>query len=235
MSLKFAVASLAVLCLLATPAAVVYPDCHDTTYCEHVVSELVDMYWDEPYNNTVDYLVNVDYRPRPENNPSLASTDIGEAAGLWRNVRYKGVTLWFNPRDMGITDEKAERYDQTNVISWLGIRDHNLKARVTAWPVSAGSKEIEEADMAFNYYINYVVHAEIADNPDSYCLKAMAAHEWGHFAGLEDARPDFCDGQYTRYTMFKTPWSGTANCAKETLECEDKFALHHTYTVLNQE
>ena len=79
MSLKFAVASLVALCLLATPATVVYSDCHDTTYCEHVVSALADMYWDEPYNNTVDYLVNVDYRPRPENNPSLASTDVSEA------------------------------------------------------------------------------------------------------------------------------------------------------------
>lgn len=231
--MKIAVASLAAICLLAAVCVNVYTDCHDSMYCEHVVKELVDMYWDKPNNNTVNYKINVDYNPRDEN-PNLGGTsDVQDGAALWNNLEYKGITVPYKALANGITQAKAERYDGENVVSWLGVRDHNLKARCVSWPVAEGSKEIEESDIMFNYYIDYVVHAQIGSNPNKYCLTAMAAHEFGHFAGLEDARPGFCDTEYSKYTMYKTPYKGTKNCKKETLECEDKFALHHTYTVLN--
>ncbi len=227
--------AVAVLFTLAI-SVMVYAHCHNTLYCEHVVTHLCDMYWDEPYNNTVHYSINVVYQPDTQD-PNLGNGDITAASALWENLLYQGIRIPFNPKiapgTAATTERKSEVMDDHNVVSWLSIRDHTIKARTTAWPDPDNEDRIVEADIAFNYYINFSAHADIGNNSGHYCLKAIAAHEFGHFAGLLHAKDMYCDSEYSRYTMWHRPSTGTTGCAWESLECEDKYALHHTYTVMN--
>ncbi len=59
----------------------------------------------------------------------------------------------------------------------------------------------------------------------NHCMRNTLSHEFGHFAGLRDVYVTQCS-EYQRYTM---NGATNQNHDKETLECEDKFALHHKY------
>ena len=96
---------------------------------------------------------------------------------------------------------------------------------------------MKEADMAFNYYDDWSTHADSDD--DKFCIKDVATHEFGHTAGLDDVYYDSTktsgEGNcphWAAYTMHgKSDGHDAHN--KESLECEDKWALWRKYGLVD--
>ena len=223
---KSVVSSLAVLWVLAM-SVIVYAHCHDSAQCEEVQADLVKYYWDKQYNNTVKYYVNPDHIFQPS-----LTTDVNAAAVTWTNIEYQGIRIPFNLSFMGTTEQfEPDVDDGLNVVGWLGMSNEPNTLAYCQRSTYQSSHELIEVDIIFNYYIEFNTHA--ACDTDEYCIKATASHEFGHFAGLLHVESiDGCNAEYSRYTMWKDQPTGPA-VEYESLECEDKWALHYTYTVLN--
>ena len=211
-------------------ATFAYAHCHTTAACEKVQEHMVLFYWDTPDGNTAKYYVNPDH---PEK-PSLTD-DVNEAAGYWRNIEFLNVVVPFNPEYMDETEGfEPDEFDGLNVLGWKGILDKNGNpsdelAYTRQW-THDGTNELDEADIAFNYYQPLQAHATCQMN--EYCLQATAAHEFGHFAGMDHVETvDGCVSHHSNYTMWEQQSIGSRSL--EDLKCEDKWALHYTYTVLH--
>lgn len=215
-------------------AGFVYADCHNSEQCEDLIGDnIVNEYWDKEYNNTVHYKINTGYNPQYQ---ISLSGDIPNASNKWHNLLYKGVRIPFNPtRQSPDTTKIAGTQDDTNVVSWKSGLPWATLAQAYQWHVSGtNNKEFAEVDIGFNYQRTFTYHANLGQFPNAYCLLAVATHEFGHFAGLGDAKAQHnCPTQYIRYTMWANQAVGTGGCPVESLECEDKWALWYTYTVIH--
>ena len=139
----------------------------------------------------------------------------------------KGFRIPFNPtRQSPDTTKIAGTQDDTNVVSWKSGLPWATLAQAYQWHVSGtNNKEFAEVDIGFNYQRTFTYHANLGQFPNAYCLLAVATHEFGHFAGLGDAKAQHnCPTQYIRYTMWANQAVGTGGCPVESLECEDKWA-----------
>ena len=92
---------------------------------------------------------------------------------------------------------------------------------------------IDEFDIAINYYYPWKKHGQSGTN--KYCLRDTLTHEFGHAAGLIDVlyRPTETSGigncpHWERYTMHGRS-QGHDTHGRESLECEDKWALWKKY------
>lgn len=207
--------------------------CHDSDPCEKVELRLWrEVRWEKPFNNRVDYRTNT--TSHGENMPNFV-TDTTEAAKQWKETYFDGDYIPFYPRHLGSTTllpAEDEETDGTNVVGWKGLgQDADDPLAVTyIWRFMIWRTRIKEADIGLNYYKNLETHADC--ETDDYCLRAIMAHEFGHFSGLwhvtpEDAEDDECEAHYPRYTMY-------AKLSKdkhdfESLECEDKWAHRKNY------
>ncbi len=230
MLFRFLVA-LAIACM----PIIAYSNCHNTEDCEDVSQVTGFIYWDEPNGNVVNYLVNTTYNPN--NKPSLSPDVIG-AGSTWSGLEYDDNDIEFSAVCNGTTTAKAGTVDNQNVVSWKGFPDGEdddlAYADITIWP-NQGMR-IKEIDILFNYYQPFDQHGNVGTG--EHCIANVAAHEFGHFAGLRDVYYDpereenstNCS-QYTEYTMFG--YASTFEHKKETLECEDIYALYLHYLLNN--
>ena len=220
------VASIASLFVLLGVASVVYSHCHNNVSCERVVRDIVGRYyWEEPYNNTVLYKVN----PTKPNMPSL-NPDMTQAAALWTNILYDDGDnpphrIPFNPTFDGTTDADSDVDDDVNVVAWHNLGNHHTSPLAYRHIVERSGNRFLEIDISFNYYKDWKNHG----NPDTTknCLKNVAAHEFGHFAGLAHSSSAVCSA-YAEYTM-NSQIATLNEHKKESLECEDIWALNYKY------
>ncbi|MDE0184597.1 MAG: hypothetical protein OXP71_03955 [Candidatus Poribacteria bacterium] len=217
-----------VIAAIANPALVVYSHCHNTYPCEQVQSRVVGPWEWATFHVPVDWYIN----PTQSGMPSL-TTDVTAAANSWSNIqRSDGTTIDFSYRSQGLIDAEAGDYDNKNVVSWVGMENSPNAAVTYIWLIGGIGPLIDEVDIGFNYYKDWKTHA---NKTDGYlCIRDTAAHEWGHAAGLK----------HVKYDPTKT--SGIGNCPawqdytmhagaspnshdRESLACEDKWALDYKY------
>lgn len=208
----------------------VYSHCHNTAPCEQVQSRVVgSKYW-----NRVDIPVRWFINPTKPNMPSL-TTDVTAMARAWSNIEYNNGTIPFSLGVANVTNDEVfpTTPDNKNIVGWANLGAHTKapagETRIRYWQ---SFREIIEADIGFNYYKFWRPHS----NPGVgyFCIKDTAAHEWGHFAGLEHVQynPNDTSGigncpHWVDYTMHTT--LGTNTHERESLACEDKWALDYKY------
>ncbi len=219
---------------------VAYTHCHDTAPCEEVIDYLVyahgendkKRYWDKPDRNTVDFYVNPDHSGMP----SLL-TDVKLAATKWDNISVgNNETIAFNLHfDDETTTLEPFNQDNKNVVGWKCLRTPNKNplARTRKYVVAA-TGEIIEADIALNYYRSFKKHGTGTNSDGKTCVRDVALHEWGHFAGLEHVKYITTNTSgmgncphWSSYTMHMSHGPNTHD--RENIECEDKYALEYIY------
>ncbi len=208
--------------------------CHDDASCEDVEDRLVTrLTWQEAYSNRADYYIN---DTDPQGMPSLTG-DVNAAANQWDLIQFEGETIQFNLRYLGDTflhPADNEQADNVNVVGWkgLGTGEDAVLAQTYRWWYEYDPSRMKEADIGFNYYKPLNRHSGCTST--EYCIRDAATHEWGHFAGLEHVqyRANQQSGigncpHWVDYTMHTTRGANTHE--RETLECEDKWALDYKY------
>lgn len=209
----------------------VYSHCHNTLPCEQVVRDVCEggqgknRKWSiGGANHEIDFKVNPTYSGQPN-----MLNDAKEAAEKWYDVSYQGGTIAFRPTYDGTTTKKPggpgtqPTMDGENVVGWRGLGENSPTYGIYYRWVWSGTNNIRECDIALNYYKSWKVHSEPLTG-SYYCMRNVLVHEFGHFAGMWDVY-DSCS-EYRPYTMYGYCYQ---NHAYESLECEDKFALHHKY------
>ena len=83
-----------------------------------------------------------------------------------------------------------------------------------------------EADMVLNYNLDWEQHGQTSDY--EYCIRNTATHEFGHYVLLWDLLPSHNCSEYERYTMWGRNMGWNTH-GKESLECEDKWAVEYMY------
>ena len=224
------------ICLLSLNIAlVVYSHCHNTYTCEDVIASLVKFdlprHWDKPNHNTIKYYVN----PTHYGMPSLL-VDVNIAAPLWTNLAtHECGHISFSLEFEDETTLELHVQDNKNVVGWKCLRTStkNPLATTRRW-VNENTGEILEADIAFNYYRPLKAHGTGNPNDSKRCIRDVAAHEFGHFAGLVhvEYQTNVVSGEgncpaWVDYTMHTSLGPNTHQ--REHLECEDKYALEHIY------
>ena len=106
---------------------------------------------------------------------------------------------------------------------------YSVTAQANVW-VENG--EIVEADIQFNYHANLSTRDDY--NPGDQCIRSVATHKFGHFAGLVHVKyqTNVVSGEgncpvWVCYTMHTSLGPNTHQ--REDIECEDKYALEHIY------
>lgn len=232
------IVALFTLAIFTTIPSIVTADCHDSEPCEKVNLRLrKNMRWEKPYNNSVEYYIN---NTSHSGMPDLVE-DTLEAAKLWTNVLYKGARIPFTPVYRGLTTKLAAEdnhlgqptADNQNTVGWkgLGNKPKSPLAVTVTWTYIIRTDRIKEADICVNYYQALEIHRLCSSL--EWCLRAVMAHEWGHFTGLEhvtkeQAKADNCLSEYSRYTMYKDIVT-KGNHDAESLECEDLWAHRRNY------
>ncbi len=224
MTVRIASCIILIICLFAPIA--VDADCHDSMDCEDISQVVGFLYWDE--SDDIPYYVNNSY---PNNMPYL-STDVNAAAAEWNGVADE-VDVPFGLDYEGETTKKADIEDGTNTVGYRGLTGHesDYLAVTQLWTYQF-SYRIKEADIIYNYYHSFDTHTNV--DSSEYCIQNIAAHEWGHFAGLRHVNykshlpiSNTNCPEYVHYTMFAT--AGTGEHIKESVSCEDELALKDHY------
>lgn len=174
------------------------------------------------------------------NHPGMPSLleDVKAVAVKWDNIDVgNNQNIKLNLNFVDETTAEPHVRDDKNVVGWKCLRTPDGKiplARTRKW-MNQNTGEIVEADIAFNYY-RTTLEKHSACTSSDHCVKDTAMHEWGHFAGLEHVEykrgPSYSSGigncaAWEAYTMHKSLGPNTHD--RETIECEDKFALEHIY------
>lgn len=219
--------SIAVLMVLSI-SILVYAHCHNTLPCEKVVQHVCQggFKWLLPANHVVRYMVNPSY----PNHPSML-TDAKAAGDAWKRVWFRIGYIAFKPTYDGTTTRKpggstsVPTSDGYNVVGWRDLGDTAAAPNGVCyrWMFSNGWR-IKEADIALNYYKLWRAHGTPLTG-SYFCMRNTLTHEFGHFAGLRDVYDTQCS-EYVHYTMNGEP---AHNHDKESLACEDKYALEHKY------
>ena len=218
---------------LLSAAVMVYALCHNSEDCEDPIAAISSFrYWQKPNRNTVKFKCNHNGY-NPGNHPSFVS-NVLTAAESWTNISWQGNRIAFNLDEDGATTARAGVEDSKNVVGWAGEipGGGNTWVGFTTWWLYTSTYQYKEVDIFFNYYKDWDQHHHT--NASEHCYLNVAAHEFGHFAGLDDAYydPDEEEDElncpvYTEYTMYGHTVPNEHK--KEALECEDKYALHYTY------
>lgn len=216
------------IAMFASIVPIVRTDCHDTYPCEEVDKYVTGwMYWSH-FHIPVNWYLN----PDKSGMPSL-TTDIKAAADSWDNIRRSnGTRIPFRLRFKDFTTLESHTQDGKNVVSWIGLENSPHLAETSRWLIGDIGPLMDEADIGFNYYKKWKPHSSPAAG--YFCLQDTAAHEWGHFAGLEHVsyRPWQTSGKgncpaWSEYTMHLS--HGPNTHGRVTLACEDKYALDQKY------
>ena len=197
---------------------------HDGADCEEPFQHLITgKKWKWLENHTVEYYINPD-KPHP-GLPHI-STDIRAAAETWSGIEINAQYVAFYLDDVGFASILPEADDGESIVGWYDLDadnpDFTANADIT---VQANTNRIIEADIQLNYYSPFTTHANA--NNTTYCLRNTLTHEFGHWLGLGDVRPQHECAEYQHYTMWQTPVK--VNCDKESLSCEDIWGAKHLY------
>ena len=220
-------ALLALMFCLTGSAYFVWAHCHNNTSCEDLTHDLVSrMKWQESNGNTVNYYINRHHYSNPPN----ITTDVKNAATKWTSVRVNNIDVAFKLHYAGPTTQtpKLMWSDGKSVVGWgdLGNEPDSELAVTVTWTHDDDDNQIIEQDMTFNYYKDYDRHHHT--DYSEYCIYNVATHEFGHWVRLKDLGPSHdCDNPYAQYTMWKP--IGKDEHKKESLRCEDKWALWYVY------
>ena len=218
-------------CLVSSGIAFVWANCHNDqdhegNDCEEPFKHLITgLKWQWLENHTVEYIINEDKLI-----PGLPkiTIDTNEAAKTWSGIKVDAQTVAFylkksNTRVFGILPEAG---DDMNIVGWYPLDDVNRNATAnTAVRVKPGTKRIIEVDLQLNYYAPLSTHAK--DTDKTYCMRNTLTHEFGHWLGLGDVKPQHQCDQYKHYTMWQPP--SLTTCDKEDLSCEDIWGAKHIY------
>lgn len=209
------------LSLLMTAGIIGWTHCHDDVACEDLLGDLVGRYkWHE--SMPIDYWVSRDY---VDSMPALYH-DIVSASNSWSNIPWGEQTVNFRLRYRGGCEESpGGDSDNKNVVGWGGLGE-DVYGESKKWVYNSNNR-IVEADMILNYYMDWEKHG-YTSNPPKFCIQNTAVHEFGHWVELYDLY-DACE-EYERYTMYGRN-TGRDTHDKESLECEDKWAVEHIYGV----
>ena len=209
----------------------IWAHCHNSETCEDLPRDvLTPLKW-KP-GTRVSYHINTSYRPGTDLPPIAAN--VNSAAGLWNAATYNGNDIpEFNLYYAGTTTRKPAMNgtlegvrDQWNVVGWTHqLHGTQFGAQVWTWRDPIDNTKIVEQDCGLNYYLDWDDHGDTSST--ELCVKNVMAHEFGHFVHLNDAPENVCNVTYKEYTMCcKTK---PDEHKKESLECEDIWALYKTY------
>jgi len=148
------------------------------------------------------------------------AADISQGGSVWVNRQSKCgsfAATRFATNNKGTTAAVASvnpdstcspLNDWSSVMTFKGITDSNTLA-TTCWYQNLGGG-LWEADIAFNSHVNWAVMDNgfwmCEPSTNQYLLRAVAAHEIGHAAGLSHAPQE--SGQIMRPNTFPCDWDG---------------------------
>ena len=166
------------LIAIAISCGLVWATCHNTPDCADLINHLVSGdYFDESNSNTIDYNVNTTYHAEMPN----LTADVDVAAATWSEAEHTGQEIDFNLNNAGTTTQHAHVRDNRNVIAYGGTLPSGWAAGVYTW---IQNDVILEADMMFNYYLDFELHPDWQQG--DVCIRNVATHEFGHFVHLLD-------------------------------------------------
>ena len=166
------------------------------------------------------------------NRPGL-SPDATDAADAWSAVEFENKLINFQFKYDGITNLRPENNsDSRHVVGYANLGPHN-RTIAYCYPRASGNT-FWEFDIVLNYYKPFKKHGNWT-TPLWHCLLEVLTHEFGHAAGLDDVyfKPHpvpvttYNAPDRAHYTMNGTFTRGTH--FRESLACEDKYALRAKY------
>ena len=232
--MKALVTLLVIFLSIVGVVAPILADCHDEengeTSCEDMSRLISSNYWSRSNHNEIDFWINTTSHP---SEPALA-VDVRNSARTWSTARHNGHNISFSLDYEDTTlQQPGNATDGVNTVGWDRLAWTNLeKVYGTTFKTTyRNSNQLKDVDIGINYYAPFDRHDYVSSN--EVCIREVMAHEWGHFAGLghittAQASADDCGAIYIRYTMW-AHMSGLQPHARESLECEDKYALYYIY------
>ena len=214
-----------------------YSHCHNNAIHENPMTVRGNEVWPPGKKNDdgvyeIEYWINKD----KTNMPPL-ETDVKAAAAAWSDIAFQNRTIKFKYTyvdRLNLNDDQVLRFDDKNVVGWYNLNGRNGPAG--ACETWNDGNRIDEMDILLNYYKDFTTHANRQQNPSHYCLLEVATHEFGHGAGLKDVyyEPSGTDSSkwcrdYRFYTMNGHAPGGGSHW-RESLRCEDKYALDQKYS-----
>lgn len=212
-----------------------YSHCHNDAAYEHPNTVRGNLVWPPEIKNDqgiyeIEFQVNKDYPGKPS-----LETPAQDAAREWSERSFLGRTIkWKTVYDgrASIDHLDALALDDINIVAWYNLKRTGPPAKARIY--HSGNR-INEVDVVLNYYYDYTNHANAGSYPAYYCTLDVLCHEFGHQAGLMDVyyEPSGSDNKkwcthYQHYTMNGTSPGGEH--FRETLRCEDKYALDQKYS-----
>ena len=232
--MKILVSLLVMFLSVVSVVALVLADCHDIergeSSCEDLQRLISPYYWDEGNHNEIDFYINVVSHP---SEPSIP-VDVRNAARKWSTAKHGRRNISFSLDYEDTTEQRpGNATDNVNTVGW-GHLEWNRNRKVygsTHRTRCRHSNQLKDVDITLNYYAPFNRHGYVGAG--EVCIREVMAHEWGHFAGLDHITvrqgiADNCTSIYIRYTM----WAhiiGLQPHERESLECEDKYALYYIY------